>query len=355
MKRISLLLIAAALQAQSIDLVPVVSKTISKTIELPGEIEPFLTVQVHAKVRGYVERIVVDRGSIVKEGDLIAKLSAPEMRAQIAEAESRIQAAVSDRVQAEAQLAAAQANYEFLKKAAETPGAIAGNEVIQASKQVDAAKALVQSRNQSEQAAQSAARTLKELEAYLRITAPFEGVVTDRFVHPGALAGPGADPVLVTIEQVSHLRVTVAVPEEDVGGIVKGAQVQFHVPAFPERTYLGTVARISHALDPKTRTMAVELDAFNRDGTLAPGMYPSVQWPVRRSRPAMFVPKTSVVTTTERVFVVRDQDGKAEWVDVSKGATEGDLVEVSGKLKPGDQVVKRATDEIRPGTALGRK
>ena len=158
--------------------------------------------------------------------------------------------------------------------------------------------------------------------------------------------------MLLVIQQVSHLRLVVPVPEEDVGGIVHGASVPFHVPAYPERTYSGTVARISHALDPKTRTMAVELDVMNRDGSLAPGMYPTVKWPVRRSRPALFVPKTSVVTTTERTFVIRDQGGHAEWVDVKKGVSDGDLVEVIGNLKAGDRVVRRATDEIRDGTAL---
>ncbi len=108
------------------------------------------------------------------------------------------------------------------------------------------------------------------------------------------------------IQQVSHLRLVVAVPEEDVGGMARGAKVEFQVPAYPERTYSGTVARIAHALDQKTRTMPVELDVLNRDGSLSPGMYPAVKWPVRRARPALFVPKTSVVTTTERVFVIRE-------------------------------------------------
>jgi RND family efflux transporter MFP subunit len=142
------------------------------------------------------------------------------------------------------------------------------------------------------------------------------------------------------------------VPEEDVSGIVNGANVSFEVPAWPERTFSGTVARLSHALDQKTRTEAVELDVMNRDGSLAPGMYPTVKWPVRRSRPSLFVPKTSVVTTTERTFVVRDHDGRAEWIDVKKGVTESDLVEVLGNLKPGDRVVRRATDELREGTPL---
>ena len=115
-------------------------------VELPGEFLPFLSVSLHAKVPGYVERILVDRGSRVEDGQLLAELSAPEMAAQIAEAESKVQAAESDRLQAEAQLAAAQSTYDRLKKAAETPGAIAGNELIQAEKQVEAAQALVQSR-----------------------------------------------------------------------------------------------------------------------------------------------------------------------------------------------------------------
>jgi multidrug efflux pump subunit AcrA (membrane-fusion protein) len=112
---------------------------------------------------------------------------------------------------------------------------------------------------------------------------------------------------------------------------------------------------MAHALDPKTRTMPVELDVANRDGTLAPGMYPSVKWPVRREHPALFVPKTSVVTTTERTFVVRARGGRAEWVDVKKGAADGDLIEVSGALAAGDRVVRRGTDELRDGMPIGGK
>ena len=360
MKRIKTLSISAAgalvlaslAFSQAGDLVPVVSKPISRTVELPGEFLPFLSVSLHAKVPGYVERILVDRGSRVEAGQLLAELSAPEMAAQIAEAESKVQAIESDRLQAEAQLAAAQSTYDGLKKAAETPGAIAGNELIQTEKQVEAAQALVQSREQAKRAAEAAVSAEKEMQAYLRITAPFDGVVTERLVHPGALVGPGPDPVLLTIQQISRLRLVVAVPEEYVGGIVEGAKMTFQVPAFPERTFSGTLARISHVLDKGTRTMAVELDVENRDGSLAPGMYPSVKWPIRRSRPALFVPKTSVVTTTERIFVVRNQSGRAEWVDVRKGAAEGDLIEVLGDLKAGDMIVRRANDEIREGTPL---
>ncbi len=343
---------AAISRPETVALAPVVSKTPSRTIELPGEFQPFLSVSLHARVPGYVERVLVDRGSAVKQGEKLAELSAPEMKAQIASAEYKVQAAESDRIQAEAQLAAAESTYDRLKKASETPGAVAGNELIQAQKQVDAAQALVRSRQDASRAAEATVRAQKELEAYLQITAPFDGVVTERLVHPGALVGPGADPVLLVLQQVSRLRLVVAVPEENVGGIARGAVVPFRVPAYAERGFSGTVARIAHALDPKTRTMAVELDVVNPDGALSPGMYPSVTWPVRRSRPALFVPKASVVTTTERTFVIRNRNGRAEWVDVKKGAADGDLVEVTGELHAGDMVVRRGTDEIREGAAL---
>jgi membrane fusion protein (multidrug efflux system) len=343
---------ASPARAQSGDLAPVISKPVSRTVDLPAEISPYLSVSLHAKVGGYVERVLVDRGSVVKEGELLLNLTAPEMDAQIAEAESRYQAAEADRLQAQAQLAAAQSTYERTQEAAKTPGAIAGNDLIQAQKQVEAVQALVNSREKAGGAAQSAINALKVMQAYLKITAPFDGVITDRLVHPGALVGPPSDPSLLVMQQVSHLRVVVPVPEEDVGGIVRGASVDFTVPAYPRRVYAGKIARISEALDQKTRTMPVELDVMNRDGTLAPGMYPSVKWPVRSPGAELWVPRTSVVTTTERTFVIRDHDGHAEWVDVKKGVAEGDLVEVLGNLKAGDMVVRRANDELREGTAL---
>lgn len=351
--RPSILALAAAAafaQAPS-NLAPVVSKAVSRTVDLPGEIQPYLRVEIRAKVAGFVERINVDRGSSVKTGEVIAELRAPELEAQIAEAQSKVQAAEADRAQAEAQLNAAQSTYDRLKKASETPGAIAGNELIQAEQQVDAAKALVRARAQAVSAAGAAAQAQKDVQAYLRITAPFDGVVTERTAHPGALAGPNTDP-LVTVEQISRLRIIVPVPEEHLGGFARGVSVPFRVPAYPERIYTGTVARSAHALDPKTRTMAVELDANNRDGSLAPGMYPTIKWPVRSGKASLWVPRTSVVTTSERTFVIRDREGRAEWVDVKKGAADGDLVEVSGNLRAGDRVVRRGTDEIRDGAAI---
>jgi multidrug efflux pump subunit AcrA (membrane-fusion protein) len=98
--------------------------------------------------------------------------------------------------------------------------------------------------------------------------------------------------------------------------------------------------------------MAVELEVTNAGGQLAAGMYPEVRWPARSPAQSLVVPKTSVVVTTERVFVIRVRSGRAEWVDVKRGVADKDAVEVLGDLKAGDEIVVRGTDEIRHGSPV---
>jgi len=144
----------------------------------------------------------------------------------------------------------------------------------------------------------------------------------------------------------------VPVPEAYTAEMKAGTQVAFSVAAYPGQTWTGTVARVAEAIDVHSRTMAVELDVANRDGRLAPGTFCQVRWPIRRSGLSLFVPSGSVASTTDRTFVVRIRDGKAEWVDVTTGLTSGPLVEVFGELRAGDEIAGRGTDEMRPGTEV---
>src|SRR6266849_2816330 len=353
-----LLLITLLLAQAPVEVVPVQAKMIEREIRLPGEILPYLAVPIHAKVTGFVKKINVDRGSAVKEGETLATLEAPEMQAQIAEAESKAQAVELQKAEAEAKLASVQSTYDSLKAASATPGVVAGNDLIVAEKGVDAARATVRSYEGTFKAAQASIRSLKDLEQYLTITAPFSGVIIERGVHPGALVGPASgnsSTPLFRLQQTSRLRLVVAVPEAVVGAIVNGAQVPFTVAAFPGDTFHGVTSRIAHSLDDKTRTMAVEIDVTNPGLRLAPGMYPEVRWPVRNPRPALLVPPTSIVTTTEQTFVIRVKDGAVEWVPVTRGPTVGSLVQVYGSLKQGDMIVRRGTDELRSGTRVQTK
>ncbi|MCX6603659.1 MAG: efflux RND transporter periplasmic adaptor subunit [Acidobacteria bacterium] len=339
-----LFLVASAALAQ--ETVAVVVQQLDRKLRLPAEILPYQAVDLHARVPGFVERVEVDRGSVVKKGQLLLELVAPEMKAQLAEVEAKAQAIESQRAEAEAKLASAEAVFERLKQAATTAGAVAGIEVIQAQKAAEALKSQIKSIQSQAKATRASAAAITELIGFLQVTAPFDGVITARLVHPGALA-TGA---LLRLEQVSRLRVVVALPESEVATMVRGAMVPFTVAGGIAGS--GVIARISRSLDPKTRTMPVELEVANANGALSPGMYAEAVWPARRAKLSILVPPTAVVTTTEKVFVIRNTDGKAEYVPVTKGAAAGDLLEVFGGLAAGDKILRRGSDEIRPGSSL---
>jgi membrane fusion protein, multidrug efflux system len=336
-----------------VEVVKVAARPIERQTKLPGEFRPYLAVPIFAKVNSFVKAVNVDRGSTVKQGQVLATLEAPEMISQVAEAQSKTQAVELQRAEAEAKFASARSTYDRLKAASATPGVVAENDVVIAQKAVEAAQALVHSYEDSIKAAQAQAQAVRDLQQYLTIKAPFDGIITERNVHPGALVGPGAGSTpLLRLHQVTRLRLVVAVPEALVGAIVKGARVPFTVPAYPGDTFYGTVNLLAYDLDPKTRTMAVELDVRNPDLRLGAGMYPEVQWPVKRPQPSLLVPPTSIVTTTERTFVIRVNNGVAQWINVGRGARVGDLVEVFGPLQEGDTIVRRGTDEIREGSKV---
>jgi membrane fusion protein, multidrug efflux system len=341
---------AVAQNATHVALVKVESHSAARTIPLTAELLPYLQTDIEARVPGYVEQVLVDRGSVVHRGELLVKLSAPEMRSETNASESTLRQAEADEAQAKAQAAGAASTYARLQEAAKTPGAVAGNELVLAEKEKDAADSVLQSRTAAVRSGKARMQATGEMESYLRVRAPFDGTITDRFVHPGMMVDPNGHTPMLKLQQTTHLRLAVPVPESDVGSIVKGKSVTFQVPAHPGKSYTGKIARIANALDPQSRTMMVELDVS--DKTLAPGMYPTVDWPAGSNDMSLFVPGTSVVTTTERTFVIMAVDGHAHWIDVRKGPAAGEQVAIRGPIAEGQLVVKRATDEIREGTPL---
>ena len=236
--------------APVLEVVPVVEQKLDATVRLPGELSPYEMVAIYPRASGFLEAIHVDRGSRVQRGQLLARLSAPELVAQRAEAESKA--------------IATQSTFDRLKAAASTPGAVAKHDLELAEAALRSDEARVKS--------------LRAMEGYLDVRAPFDGVVTERNMHPGALLGPptGAAAVpMLRVEQIKRLRLTIAVPETDVGAIAEGAQAWFTVRAWPGQKIPATVRRISHSVESKTRTMPVELDVDNGAGKLAPACTPT--------------------------------------------------------------------------------
>jgi membrane fusion protein, multidrug efflux system len=336
--------------------VPVASRTLQTTIALPAQLVPYEQVDIYPKVTGFVETVTVDRGSHVQRGQLLVRLTAPELVSQRSQAEAAVRAAQSQLATAQAKLASDNGTYLHMVEAAKTPGVLAENDVLVAGQTVSAGKGLVDAAEQNIAAAQEALKSVSQTEAYLNITAPFAGVVTTRNLHPGALIGPasgqgGAPPILQIIDD-KRLRLVVPIPEAQIGDMKVGQPVSFTVPAYPAQTFKAPIERISHEVDENSRTMPVELDALNKDGKLSPGSFATVSWPLKRSYPTLFVPTSAVTTDQQHTFVIRVRNGKAEWVTVQTGQTVNGDIEVFGDLTSGDQVVKTASDAIHAGDEL---
>jgi membrane fusion protein (multidrug efflux system) len=342
-----------ATTAAPVETVAVVSKKLKTTQQLPGQLLAYESVDIFPKVTGFVEEVRVDVGSRVKKGELLARLSAPELASQRAQAEAALHAAESQLASAEAKLKADEGTRERLEAASKTPGVVAENDVMVAAQAAAAGRGGVAAAESQVKAARDALRAVSQTESYLKIAAPFSGVVSRRELHPGALVGPasgqsGAQPILQIVD-TDRLRLVVPVPEADVGAMALGTQVAFVVPAYLGETFSAPIARISHDVNVQTRTMHVELDVENQNGRLSPGSFATVTWPIERGYPTLFVPTSAVASDQQRTFVIRVAGGAAEWVTVQTGQSLKGEIEVVGTLQAGDQVVKSATDSIRNG------
>ncbi len=353
-------------------------------IPLPGSFEAYQDVPIHAKVEGYVQWIGVDRGSIVKRGQRMIVVFAPEVDAKVREALSKVRAAdamlrqaqqalnttLSRQVEAKAKLNADVFTYTRLKQAASRYApAIAQNDLDVADQAVAADQARVEALNseirgarnlvvseaENLNAAKNLYNAVKTMRSYLEIDAPFDGVISERNVHVGSIvsvsaARTGAVKPLVRVQEVDLLRLVVAVPEAAVAGVRIGDRIPFSVPAFPDKTLEGVVARPAYALEPKTRTMPVELNYWNRAfDQIKPGMYATVRWPMTRPYDSVFVPESAVRTNLKGSFVVKIEGGAVKQVKVKVGEPMGYMVEVMGDVREGDMVALRASDELTTG------
>ena len=359
---------------------------LNRKLDLPGELQAFQNVPMHAKVEGFVSSIVVDRGSRVKRGQVLMTIACPELKEKEEEAQAKVSSAISAQRQSEENLQSqrsklVEVNAKLdsdaltltrLQQAAQTPGAVAQNDIDMQKKivegdrareeslkaEVRAAQALVVSQKDNIVAANNVLEALGAMRTYLTIRAPFDGVVTERNVHQGSIVAVDSSrssQPLVRVQQKDTLRLVVAVPEECVAGLKEGARIAFSVPAFLGKTFYGTVARLGFALDSKTRTMPVELNVENKNGDLEPGMFATVHWQNNRPYETMFVPSPAVATTLKGTFVVLVDGGKTRQVTVQKGQSMDDKVEIVGEVKPGDMIALKGTDEYKNGTAVNAK
>jgi len=317
----------------------VAEKALSSSARLPGQLVPFNEVNLFPKVNGFVKQLFVDRGSIVKKGQLLVILEAPEM-------ESQLEAANSQYIQAQADAEAGKEKYDRLKEAAKEPGSVSPLDLDDASSQMKASEAKAQAQHSNVEA-------VRTMLGYLRIYAPFDGMIIQRNVSPGALVAPGkaTDQPMLILQDIHKMRLTVDIPEDYVDKVDLSQPVTFTFNAMPGQEQTAKISRSANALGSMQQE-AIEIDVLNKNGQLKPGMYAEVRIPMLSGAKSLLVPNNAIVRSTEHEYVVKDSSSKAILVNIKEGLVSNDSTEVFGNLKANDKVLLHASDEIKQGDDL---
>ncbi|WP_428657720.1 efflux RND transporter periplasmic adaptor subunit [Runella sp.] len=316
------------------------TEKVGQVVRLPGEFKAFQEVYIYPKADGFVEQVLVDRGSFVRKGQVVMILDSPE-------SEERLAAARSNTLKANAMLTASKEHYRRLKASNKVPGSVSALdlETANARMMADSASMLGEEAN---------FRALTKIKSYLTVRAPFDGVITERNVHPGALVGSGAkmERPMMVLQQQNRLRLVLDIPETYSMSLNQGNAVAFTVGAMPGQLFQGKISRRSGNMNEQFRSETVEIDVQNVSGKFKPGMFAEIILDAKGTPGALAVPVSSVVASTERQYVIRVQDGRAQYVDVRRGQQSGEMTEVFGNLKANDQIVINAREDLKEGMKI---
>ncbi|MFZ0799338.1 MAG: efflux RND transporter periplasmic adaptor subunit [Terriglobales bacterium] len=347
----------------------VVRKSLGRQITLSSELVPFQEIDVYAKESGYVTKLMVDYGTHVKAGQVMAILEIPELQAQLQEDQAAIKNAMNQVSRAQHELARDQAQYNALHLQytrlngvfQSQPGIVAQQEVddaqgkdLAASAQVDAGQAALEASQSELSVAKAKLVRDQSLFDYSRITAPFAGVVTERYANLGTLVQAGTNSStqampIVRLSQDDLFRLVIPVPESYVRYIQIGDHVDVRVPSL-NRTFPGKVARFSVDVKEETRTMHTEVDVSNPDRVLIPGLYADADLTLEHKEDIPSVPLQAVNHENDKttVFVV-NANGEIEDRPVSLGIQTSNDAEIVTGLTEGEQVIVSDRSGLKPG------
>lgn len=318
-------------------LVQVEKAKVNQQLRLPAQLAAFEEVSIFPKVNGYVKYVKVDIGSQVRKGQVLMVLDAPELEQAAAQAKEKYARSKADFIMDKD-------NYDRLKEASQTPGAISPLDLSTSKGKMDADSAL----SNAEKANWQMQETML---GYLTVVAPFDGVITERNVHPGALVSAEAKDSrpMLELKQVSHLRLQVDIPEDYASTMKVHDTISFYVSSFPGKRFTGQISRNSMNINRQFRTQRVEMDIYNKEGLMSPGMYADILLDAKGNPNGLSVPQSAVITSTERKYVLLVKNNKITKVDVATGNSSGGKIEIFGNLQAGDQVIANANDEIKEG------
>jgi len=362
----------------------------SADLELPGNIQALNVASIYARTSGYVQQRLVDIGTPVKAGQLLAVIASPEVdqelaqgRAAVEQARAALEQANANLAQARAQVnqananvAQAQANEElaattndrwtrlvdrgvlpkqqgderrsaFNARHAETNAAIAAETTAEAN--VGSRTADVSAARAAIDAQLANVRRLEQMQSFERVLAPFDGVVTERRIEKGDLisAGSGTDRNLFTVAQSTTLRIQVSVPQNYAVDLQPGQDAEVTLRERPGETFHGKIARTAESIAAATRTLLTEVQVNNSSGRLLPGMYAEVKFTLQRSHPVVLIPGSALVANAQGTRVAQvGQDRRVHLITVQTGRDLGTEIEILLGLSGSEQVINNPPDNL---------
>jgi RND family efflux transporter MFP subunit len=327
-----------------------------QTITLPASIEAIEKATLYAKVSGYVQWIKVDKGDQVKKGEVLAQLEVPEVEKEYQSAQAAAAESQADYERAEAEADLKQLTYQ------RTQGVRDSEPTVVSPQEVDVARATSETASGNARLAKARvdkARAelgrLQVLSEFAKVTAPFDGVVTERFVDTGALIQAGANSsgtALVSVASIDQVRVYISVPEVDVSQVARGVAAKLRLDALPGKQFTGKVTRFADALDPQSRTMKTEIDLPNPGHGILPGMFGSVTLELATDPNAVFLSDQSVrQDSAGNKFVYTVENNRLRKVAIQTGQDNGTETQVFG-LRGEEPIVLSGGENVQEGTRV---
>jgi RND family efflux transporter MFP subunit len=348
-----------------VSFVPVTRAAVSGNLILPGSIQAVTEAPVLARAEGFVNKRYVDIGDRVTSGQLLAEIEAPDLDQQVRQAQASLQQSRADLERATAALEQAKVNESVAKVTAgrwsnlvrEGIASKQENDLYQGQYQsqmanVRALDRAVAAARSSVDVAQANVDRITDLKSYLKVKAPFAGVITLRNVDVGALVNSG-NTLLFRIAQTNPLRTYLNVPQSSASDVHVGQTATLSTSDLPERKFPGNVARTANSLDPATRTLLVEIHVANPDGKLMPGMYAQVDLNLPRKDPPLLMPSDTLVVRPEGTLVaVLGPENVVHFQQITVGRDFGDRIEVLSGLTEGQKVIVNPNDSVQEGVKV---
>ncbi|HEY6391258.1 MAG TPA: efflux RND transporter periplasmic adaptor subunit [Bryobacteraceae bacterium] len=348
-----------------VSFVPVTRAAVTGNLVLPGNIQAVTEAPVLARAEGFVNKRYVDIGDRVAAGQLLAEIEAPDLDQQVRQAQASLQQSRADLERATAALEQGKVNESVAKVTAgrwsnlvrEGIASKQENDLYQGQYQsqmanvraLDRAAAAARS---SVDVAQANVDRVTDLKSYLKVKAPFAGVITLRNVDVGALVNSG-NTLLFRIAQTNPLRTYVNVPQSSASDVHVGQTAMLSTSDLPERKFPGSVARTANSLDPATRTLLVEIHVANPNGKLMPGMYAQVDLNLPRKDPPLLMPSDTLVVRPEGTLVaVLGPENIVHFQRIAVGRDFGDRIEVLSGLTEGQKVIVNPNDSVQEGVKV---